>query len=497
MRRGTAVAAAVASVAAVTGAARATMPTAPTVSAVLSPRTLSAAAGSTTGATGAVVRRSVICPDLRRADGSLDTTVTAGTSTPGAGTVVLSSAARAGDGVPILTGGRQQGSYLGPLTGSLVLRAEGALTGGFVAEQLSQGHDGADRGLAEARCEPARADQWFVGAATEPGDDPVLTLANPNDNLAVSDITVLTPSGISATSAGHNLALAPHSVQRIRLSTLAPEATATAVLVSTRTGQVSAAVRDTRSDGETSLGTDWVPVGSAEASVTVAGVPGSVVGASPRRVLYVADPGPTDSTVTVRVTDATGTTVPTGLDAITVGAGTVRAVDLTARLGTAAASVTVTSDDATVPVVAGVLIDSTAAGSRTHEIAYLGSAQPLRGAALIPAGTTAGGLDSVLIVSAPRGSATVTVLIRPPGGPESRMRVVVAGGTSISTPLADPPVPAGSAVIVVPDARSQPVYATRLIEGASADGPLLSAFELLGQPTGEPVPAVSPLPLGE
>ncbi len=446
------------------------------------------------------VRASVVCPDLRILPNVLGTTVAVGAGLPGAGSVHLvpASGNAAGPVGPVLANGKQVGRYGGPLTGPLTLTAQGPIAGSLVAEQLSRGNQATDRGWAEARCEPPRAQQWFVGAATTPGDTPVLVLANPTDTPAVADISVLTAQGITEPRAGHNLTLGPRTVIRLDLGNLAPNFPVTAVEVATSSGRVSAAVRDVRSSGETPLGTDWVPVGGAATELTIAGFPGTVTGAAPRRVVYVGAPGVTDATVRVQVTTSSGTFVPVGEDAITVTAGTLRSIDLTALLGASAGSVTVTSDDPDVPIVAGGFVDaSSAKPQHVHEIAFLGPAAPLRGAALVPIVVISAEVDSVLVLSAPRQSVSATLVITPPKGPVLRRRVVVNAGRTLEQSLRMLKIADRSTVTVLPDAGSPPLYAVRLIEEDSSRGPLLSAFTLLGAPPSQPVPAIRALSANE
>jgi hypothetical protein len=465
--------------------------------------------------TGTTVRATLFCPDVRQLRGTLKTNVIAGSTTPGSGDVTVAPIASSTPVGTILRAGQAVATYGGTVSGPLTLQATGPVSAGVVAEQIARANKTTARGWAEARCEPARSDQWFVGAATEPGDSPTVVLANPGDTRAIVTVTVLTPAGLVAAPAGGNLVLAPRTVQSVPLVSLAPGATATAVDVQTETGLVSAAIRDVRTHGETLLGTDYVPVGEPGSTLTVAGLPGVVTGRAPARTLYVGVPGSAAATVQVTVTTPTGSYVPVGLDALPVAAGAVRPIVLSKILGTQPATVTVrsvSSDGASAPpVVAGVLIDAASTGpSHIHEIAYLGSVTPLAGPALIPIvrdlGAVAGAadaptslasnVDSVIILSAPQGGATVTVTARPPGGGTVRTFTrTIAAGTTTGLSMLALKVTDGSSVVLTPQPDSGPVYATRLIEEAGALGPLLSAFELSGAPPQQPVPAVAPLPL--
>lgn len=451
------------------------------------------------GGSAGVVRASLVCPDLRILPGTLNTTVAVGTGRPGAGSVRLSPAVgnATGPAAPVLNAGQQVGRYSGPLTGPLTLTAQGALTGSLVAEQIARANKTTDRGWAEARCEPPRSDQWFVGAATSPGDTPVLEIANPTDTTAVYNVTVLTATGRSDPSIGNNLTLKARQVVTTALSSFSPDSPVTAVEVRTTTGRVSAAVRDIRSSGETFLGTDWVPVGTPAQVVTIAGYPSSVTGQAPSRALYVGVPGGTDATVRVQVTSTEGTYVPVGLDSVAIGAGTLRTIDLTKILANHPGAVTVTSDDPSVPIVAGGLIDAASTqGNGIHEIAFLGSASALRGAALVPIVYTAGDVDSDLVLSAPKGAATATLLVTPPHGASGEAHVAVPAGTTVEQSLRALGVPDGSSVTVVPGANSGPLYAVRLIAENGALGPLLSSFTLVGAPPAQKIPVVVQAPIG-
>jgi hypothetical protein len=455
------------------------------------------------GGEAGVVRASLVCPDLMIIPGTLNTTVAVGTGRPGAGSVRLSPAVGTAKGpaAPVLAAGQQVGRYAGPLTGPLTLSAQGALTGSLVAEQIARANKTTNRGWAEARCEPPRSDQWFVGAATSPGDTPVLEIANPTDTTAVYDVSVLTAKGRSDPSVGNNLTLKARQVVTTQLSSFSPDSPVTAVEVRTTTGRVSAAVRDIRTSGETFLGTDWVPVGTPSQVVTIAGYPSSVTGQAPTRVLYVGVPGGTDATVRVQVTSTEGTYVPVGLDSLAISAGTLRTIDLTKILANHPGTVTVTSDDPTVPVVAGGLIDAASTkGTGTHEIAFLGSASALRGAALVPIVYTygdGGNADSDLVLSAPKGAATATLLVTPPHGASGEAHLAVPAGTTVEQSLRALGVPDGSSVTVVPGASSGPLYVVRLIAENGALGPLLSSFTLVGAPPAEKIPAVVQAPIGK
>jgi hypothetical protein len=471
------------------------------VAGVTRPSTPGAAAIVRAATEGQAVRTTLFCPDLITEPGTLGTQVVVGNPSAATGSVGVTAATSSTGGVQLPV--RQHtATYSGPQTGPITLSAKGPIAAGLVGEQLSRGNKTADRGWAEARCETPRSDQWFVGAGTTAGDTPVVVLANPADTRAIATVTVLTPTGLIAAPVGGNLVLAPHAVQRINLTTLAPGVAVTAVHITTQTGEVSAAVRDIRVQGTTLLGTDWVPLGEPSSDLTVAGVPGVVIGQQPRRLLYLGVPGGADATVRVTVTTSSGTFVPVGLDSLAVGAETIATVDLGKVLGGRPAALHITTeagvDGAPVPVVAGVLVDAASSkGKPIHEITFLGPAQSITGPALVPQVRTGPDQDSRILFSAPAGTVSGTLTIQPPTGPPRQVPFGVAGGTTVDTSARAYGMPDKSSVTVTPAGGSAPLYVVRLIEEDGALGPLLSAYEVSSAPATEPVPGVARLPLGQ
>jgi len=449
------------------------------------------------GSTGDVVRASVVCPDLRFAPGAVSTTVAVGVSNPAPGTVTaVAAAGKDRTGTPVLSGGQQRQIYSGSITGPLELRAEGAPAGSLVAEQAARAPVTADRGWSEARCEPPRAEQWFVGAATVPGATPVLELVNPTDTLAVVDVAVYTPDGRSATNLAHNVSLAAHTVAKFNLTDLAPNAAVTAVHVTATTGRVSAALLDTRTSGQTFLGTDWLPVTQLAPSQLITGIPGANVGATPQRFLVLAGAGNADARVQVQVIGPTGTFVPVGLESIAVPAGTVQVVELSKALGTNSGGVIVTSKDPTVPIVANVIVDAPSTKNQPiREIAYLGPNSPLQGPGIIPLVYTAGDLDSLLAVSAPKEDVSVLLSMTNAAGAVIQQRLDIQGGTTFSMSLRAAGAADGSSATLTPFSTTTPVYASRMLQENGALGPLISAYGVVGAPSQQPIPRVVEQPL--
>lgn len=471
------------------------------VAAVTRPAAPSGAAVVRPATAGQAVRTTLFCPDLMTDPGTLGTQIVVANPSAADGVVRLTAATSTAGGVPLPL--RQHtAAYGGPQTGPITVTGQGPIAAGLVGEQLSRGNKTAGRGWAEARCEAPRSDQWFVGAGTTAGDTPVVVLANPSDTRAIATVTVLTPTGFIAAPVGGNLVLAPHAVQRLNLTSLAPGVAVTAVHITTQSGEVSAAVRDVRTKGTTLLGTDWVPLGEPSSDLTVPGVPGAVVGATPRRLLFLGVPGSDDATVRVTVTTSAGTFVPVGLDSLAVGAQTIATVDLGAVLGSRPGSVHVTTqpgvDGRPVPVVAGVLVDvASTQGEPIHEITYLGPAGSVTGPAIIPQIRTGPDQDSHILFSAPTGAVSGTVTIQPAGGPARQVPFAVKSGTTVDVSARSIGMPDLSSVTITPAGGSPPLYVVRLVEENGALGPLLSAYEVGSAPATEPVPGVARLSLGQ
>lgn len=454
-----------------------------------------------TASAAPAVRTTLFCPDLISEPGTLDTMVAVGTPTGAVGTVDLTAATSTtgGERLPVGSG---VATYSGPQTGPVTLTAQGAVASGLVAEQLSRGNKTAERGWAEARCEAPRSDQWFVGAGTTAGDTPAIVLANPADTRAIATVAVLTPTGLTTPEVGSNIVVAPHAVVTLNLTDLAPAEPVTAVHVTTQTGEVSAAVRDIRTDGTITLGNDWLPVGEPQPDLTIAGIPGTVTGAQPARLLYLGNPGQASATVKITVTASSGTFVPVGLESVTVAPESLATVDLGKVLQDRAASVHLTTEPGLagqpVPIVAGILVDAASTtGDGIHEITFLGPQQPVGRAALIPQVRTdqSQGQDSRLVFSAPAGYVSGTLTVQPPGGTPVRIPFAVAAGTTVDVSTAGH-IPDQSSIVVTTAPGSGPLYLVRLIEENGALGPLLSAYQVSPAPPLRPVPAVGRLPLG-
>lgn len=453
------------------------------------------AGGTAATRTAPLLGATLVCPDLQNVNGDeVATSVTAATTFTGAGRAEIVGVASSREPLrALLDHGPAVKRYVSATSGPVIVRATGAITGGFVATQLGRGRLTTNRGYAETACTTPLTEQWFVGASTTVGADPYVQLVNVEDFSALVDVKVLTPAGEAQAPGGIGIVVPPRGASRIRLDSLAPDAKMTAVSVTTRTGRVAAAVRDTHTQGLTELGTDWVPlVRGPQPKVVIPGIPadGDPLLSSVR--LAIADPGERDATVQVHAVATDGNFVPVGLDQVTVKGGAVTILDLTRALGGKAAAVEVTSSDPSVPIVAGVAVDAKAAAGPIHELMYLGGQEPLVGDGFLPEIRVASDVFSTLLMSAPTAEVNLTIAFsgRPAKGQKSlQARIRVPAGRTIAVELGRYVVSAATATITA-DPGSGPVYAVRYLHERGARGPLISALPAASQQPPVEVPAV-------
>ncbi|MDQ6650453.1 MAG: DUF5719 family protein, partial [Actinomycetota bacterium] len=444
------------------------------------------------------------CPDVPPASSSLTNRLAIGAPPAelggaggSAGSVFLAPLAATDRGPSVLdAAGLVLPTAAIPTTGAqtardgVVVRAQGGPAAGLEVELLMRGDSGLDRGLSELRCPEPATETWFTGAATVVGVSSTLVVANPGDVPALVDIELSGSKGPIDAAKGHKLTIAPGSRLSLPLEFLAPDEVVLGVHVVASSGRVVSSLRQVRGAADAPLGVDWIPPSAAPAKVAV--LPGLPAGPGDR-ILVVGNTGPDDSVVSVQLVTAEGQFVPTGLAAVAVGAHTTKLISLTGQLATAAASVRVTSESA--PIVASVFLDASAADSAIHEFAWVGAGLPLSGPTLVG---NAGGSDtttSTLYLSAPEGSATVTVGVVPnagrpaPTGPP--VTVSVPAGRLVALPAADILKGTDSQGLVLSvTGGSGPVYAGRWLVERGARGPLVTYLQLVSAPRVVPMPTV-------
>lgn len=496
MRPSLVLAAVVATLAAGLGAADATLgrPAAPAVAS-----SAGAAAGSSP-----VRGAALVCPDARGVPGRQVTWVRAA-AVPKAGPA---AGAGLGDGgysrLDATTLGRTTsparltGAYgghelvVGKGGAAVAFSARGPVAAGLAAGQLTRSDGGLSRGLSATSCQPPGTQFSFVGGSTAVGADLTLYLANVDTVPASVDLVLLGEHGPIRAVNTQGIHVPPASRVAIDLVRLAAGSRLVATTVQVRSGRVAAGVADARRKGSLPEGVDWVPptVGAGTHLV----VPGVADGAGTRS-LVVANPGTVAATAHVQLVTRQGAYVPTGLDAVAVPAGTVRAVDLTRQLAGQAGAVVLTGDR---PLMASVQAVYSSADTGFADFSWTTAAPALDGPAVVPLLSVdeRARRTSSLVLSAPAAGAHLTVTPLGPGGnlrsTASREVTVPAGRTTtVDVGRLLGVRDAMPAVVITPRAGSGPVYAEAVVRETGARGVLVTAIGVAGGPLTVAFPAVA------
>lgn len=424
----------------------------------------------------AVVGADLVCPEVRQQPGAVLTAVAAGlpegsTAQLAAGPLGGAPVALAADGAAVV------GLGDGVAEGALTVRARGDGASSLSAGQTTLVSAGAVRGLAAVPCVAARTDAWLVGGATTVGDTAELILANPDEEPAVVDVTVLTAEGPTDPRPGSGIAVPAGARVAVPLDRLAPDRSALAVRVRATRGRVASAVRHERSDGVVPRGVAYAAAGRPAQEVVVPGLPSGPGG----RSLVLGNPGLADLRASIEVTTTDGQLVPAGLDEVAVPAESTVVVDLSAVLGATPATARVTATGG--PLVAAGVAEDAGAGD-VRDLAYLAPAVALPAPVVVP-DVTLGAAETTVLVSALGGDAVVEIAVLPVAGqppvPAPPRRLDVPGGRTVAVP-ASSLVPAGAtgrvALQVTPDDTASPVHAAVVVQARPADGPLLAATTL-------------------
>lgn len=439
-----------------------------------------------------VIGATSVCPDLRQRPGALASRVSVGVGplpagrTGTGGRVELDRATRletpASTG---LTAPGQVAVHLGEKIDrdALQVRATGVFAASLEAEQLTRGEGGRERGLAGLRCAAPSTDTWFEGGGTSTGDESTLILVNVDDIPATVDVAVFSAAGAADPKPGQGITVAPHARTLVVLDTIYPDLSRLAVHVTSRRGRVAAALRYSSVTGGTPSGVDWVPQTIAPATTVV--VPGFPQGGNGQRFVLITNPTTDDTTVAVRITTQTGQFVPTGLNELSVPAGTTVTARIDGLTVSTALAATVTSSGS--PVVAGGIVRDGQQGSPIRELGFTAGSLPLSGPALLTDLVINTPTESTLMVTAPESAAKVVVTpIRVTGttGPLPAAKTLdIAAGRTVALRLSTfypPRTDAQLALEIRPLDGSGPVYAARYLRERGAHGPLTTLLVLQG-----------------
>lgn len=381
--------------------------------------------------------------------------------------------------------------------GPVVVATVGALAPGLTASQLSTVAEGDATGVAAATCEEPSAQAWFVGTGTELGHRPRLSLVNAEPAVAEVDVTLYGPDGPLDIASLRGVVVAAGAVETVELDAVAPDLSRLAVEVQVRTGRVAAAVRDSRAEGLSSLGVEWLARAAPPSTRVV--VPGASGSGGGEQLLQLLAPGDLDTRVQVRLWTRTGPIVPLGLAEVELTAGLVSSVDLAAALGPEVAAVELTADQ---PIVAGLRAVTIGTGDR--EMAYTAGSAPLAGPAIVADVRAGAGWAGRLLLSADDGGsdgnalgtddppAEATVLVRfvdaTSGTVIASQQPVIPIGSTVEVSLAGEDLPERFSVVVTPIAGV--VYAAVALERSGGPDAGITMLPLSSPQLVVEVPAV-------
>jgi hypothetical protein len=358
----------------------------------------------------------------------------------------------------------------------------GSLAPGLIADQWSRDPRGKGRGMASTACEPAASEFWFVGGGAIPGRASRIVLINPDDQAAVVDLVIYGPDGIVEAPAGRGLVVKPGKREVIGIDELAPGITTTAVHVIVRTGRIGASIDDDQMSGLDTIGTEWVPQSEAPAKLVY--VPGVMPGPG-ARVLAIAAPGEDDAIVGIRVISKLGTFAPADRDTVTVPAGSVVSLDMSAATGEEAVTLELTSDN---PIVAGMrqfFGDKTGGrkGKKVQqETAYAAGRHPFAAMAAVSGLPVRPNTEVRLAITAPQEPVSVDLTILPfagkdvPSVPTQPKRIDVPAGQVAWILLPEPPGASWFSAVVTPRTGSGPMLLSHRVREKSEFGDLVTGY---------------------
>jgi hypothetical protein len=300
---------------------------------------------------------------------------------------------------------------------AVVLRGEDSAAPGLVASRSGSG--------AAVECASPASELWFTGVGAGAERRSELTLVNPDGGPAVADVTVLGEDGPVEVPALRGLTVRGGRTVSVPLADAVPRRDLLTLGVRVTRGRLAASVVDRYDELGGEAGTvDWLPGRSAPATTDYLLGLG---GAGGDRSLVVANPGPDEARVTVRVVTGRSEFVPAGLEELVVPPGSTVVTGLgqafRGRTGRGAVGLRLDSDR---PLTSGLRTVTEGDGSWTV------GADPVVSRA---ATTLAPGPKRLVLAGASRVTA-VTVVTRDAQGREvGEERVELAPGQAARTAL--------------------------------------------------------------
>ena len=333
--------------------------------------------------------------------------------------------------------------------GGLIVSATGANAQGLDVEQLNAA------GQPTARCQPPGSDFWFVGPGSTTTNTE-LYLMNTDSVPADADLSVLTETGPQLGAVDSGITVPPHGMVVQDLSNLLHGAKAIALHVTTSTGRVVAAVRETTSLKKPGI---WLPAASEPATTQMlSGLPGT----AGTRMLYITVPGNVAARAKVTAVTPRGSYQPTGGSAISLLPRQTEAVPIPSLSGSPG-SIEISAN---VPVTAELEITGGPPGAPG---AMIGGSGPVTGQGVVAASPAGAAGTTELVLSAPGRAASVRITQAIVGaaltGQTGRV-VQIKAKSSVAVKITLPKHSKASvfALVITPQPGSGPVYAARLAD---------------------------------
>lgn len=285
-----------------------------------------------------------------------------------------------------------------------------------------------------AGCRSPATETWFTGIGASAEHASTLYLTNPDGGPAVADLTVYGRRGPKNPDDIAEVKVSGHDSVAIDFAEELPTASELAVKVAVTRGRVAPFVRDTTDElGAGPTATTWLEGQPAPTTAQV--LLGLPPGEGPRS-LVLANPGPDEALVDLRIVSPDGWYTPDTSAKARVPAESVKVVDVTDVVSTAAADGDL-----------GLAIESTApvtATLRSPLGAFLADSTPVevgtRAKSLLPPGAT-----RLVLAPTTQADAVAHVVIRDPRAEvllRDRFDVVAASATTVD-------LPAGATVVDV------------------------------------------------
>lgn len=233
-------------------------------------------------------------------------------------------------------------------------------------------------GLLGASCQPAKSEQWLVGAETSTGRESLLLLQNNSSLDSIVDIELYAEGGLVQAAGLTGITVGANDFEVVPLASYAPKAKTLAVHVLSKGGLISAWVQQKTIRGTTPGGIDLISaLSTAQTQLLIPGlfIRGSKLGADLMKTnedykdlvpsLQVFVPGEKDATFTAQIISSTQGAFGTVIKQ-TVTAGQINRFDISG-LSDGDYAVVIDSDQ---PIFAQVLFSRVSSG-KTPDFTYL------------------------------------------------------------------------------------------------------------------------------